>query len=102
MQVGAEHSVVESTVLVELFVDVWHGNFLTAYLGADGTKNLPQVRLCSRTPASRGTGAEGCRRLTLQHRGARGREAQSRAFLSWPGMEPLYSGVAINPRPRPR
>ena len=26
----------------------------------------------------------------------RGREAQSKAFLSWPGIEPLYSGVAIN------
>jgi hypothetical protein len=25
-----------------------------------------------------------------------GRETQSRAFLSWPGIEPLYSGVAIS------
>jgi Sigma-70, region 4 len=31
----------------------------------------------------------------------RGREAQSRASLSWPGIEPLYSSVAINTPPAP-
>jgi hypothetical protein len=31
----------ESAVLVKLFVDVRHGNFLTVYLGADDTKNPP-------------------------------------------------------------
>jgi hypothetical protein len=27
---------------------------------------------------------------------AAGRETQSRAFLSWPGMDALYSGVAMS------
>ena len=31
----------------------------------------------------------------------RGRDAQSGAFFSWPGMEPLYSGVAISTAPAP-
>lgn len=31
----------------------------------------------------------------------RGREAQSRAFFSWPGMVPLYSGVAMSRAPAP-
>ena len=66
---GAQLLVNESAVLVKLVVDARHGNFHTAYLGADDTKNLSQVRLCRRTSASRVRGAQRRHRLSFQHTG---------------------------------
>jgi hypothetical protein len=83
-------------VFVELFVDVRHSNFLTAYICADDTKNLSQVSLCPRTPRREGLALRVAAGLPSSTAAPRGRDAQSRAFLSWPGIEPLYSGVAIN------
>jgi hypothetical protein len=74
MQAGAQSLFNESAAFVELFVDSRHRNFLTAYLGADDIKDLPQVRLCPRPSTSRRTGAKGCHRLAPQ-----------RCGTAWPG-----------------
>ena len=82
--------------MVKLFVDVRHDNFHTTYLGADDTKNLSQSACAAAPPRREGLALSVATGLPSSTAAPHGREARSRAFLSWPGIEPLYSGVAIN------
>lgn len=90
MQVGCE----QWTALVELLVGLRECQFAVDDFGADGVEDLPQFCLGPGGAEEPGRGAAGATGLLRRTLAAIGREIQSRAFLSAPGTDALYSGVA--------
>jgi len=80
----------------ELGVNPGHRQHGFDQVGAGHGEDLAQVGQGPGGAAGAGTGADRRGRLAVQDAAPRGRDAQSRAFFSWPGMDPLYSGVAIS------